>query len=216
MSASSALRTLGASTREAEKTARWMVIDQLRGYLGHGNIGQRGQLPGRLDGHASRSFRIAIATPTCRTCSARSRPRGETAGLNIQTWSPSRAAHGLHVVDVDSAAALDVLEAIRAIDGVTVGALPARAHGQRLSAGPIRGAGRPAGHHAARKLACLCGSARQAAHPACTIISKQQEWTWRRPEDCAAPWRCPACLEQTRKVFWTRSKKVVGSSRCRS
>ena len=75
-----ALPHLGASTREAEENCAVMVVDQLRDYLEHGNIVQRGQLPAGERWRANRPTASRSPTPTCPTCSARSRPRWRRPG----------------------------------------------------------------------------------------------------------------------------------------
>ena len=114
-----ALPHLGASTREAEENCAVMVVDQLRDYLEHGNIANAVNFPQRRAWRASRPTASRSPTPTCPTCSARSRPRWRSAGLNIHNMvNKSRGDMAYTLVDVDSAVSDAVLADIGAIDGV--------------------------------------------------------------------------------------------------
>ena len=75
-----ALPHLGASTREAEENCAVMVVDQLRDYLEHGNIANAVNFPQRGDGARIGATASPSPTPTCPTCSARSRPRWRRPG----------------------------------------------------------------------------------------------------------------------------------------
>ncbi len=113
-----ALPHLGASTREAEENCAVMVIDQLRGYLEHGNIANAVNFPAVSMARES-AFRIAIANANVPNMLGQISTAMANAGLNIHnTVNKSRGDMAYTLLDVDSAVSADVLEAIRAIDGV--------------------------------------------------------------------------------------------------
>ena len=113
-----ALPHLGASTREAEENCAVMVIDQLRGYLEHGNIANAVNFPAVSMARES-AFRIAIANANVPNMLGQISTAMANAGLNIHNMvNKSRGDMAYTLVDVDSAVSADVLEAIRAIDGV--------------------------------------------------------------------------------------------------
>jgi D-3-phosphoglycerate dehydrogenase / 2-oxoglutarate reductase len=113
-----ALPHLGASTREAEENCAVMVIDQLRGYLEHGNIANAVNFPAVSMARES-AFRIAIANANVPNMLGQISTAMANAGLNIHNMvNKSRGDMAYTLVDVDSAVGADVLEAIRAIDGV--------------------------------------------------------------------------------------------------
>ncbi|MEO6747524.1 MAG: phosphoglycerate dehydrogenase, partial [Caldimonas sp.] len=113
-----ALPHLGASTREAEENCAVMVIDQLRDYLEHGNIANAVNFPAVSMARES-AFRIAIANANVPNMLGQISTAMANAGLNIHNMvNKSRGDMAYTLVDVDSAVSADVLEAIRAIDGV--------------------------------------------------------------------------------------------------
>jgi len=113
-----ALPHLGASTREAEENCAVMVIDQLRNYLEHGNIVNAVNFPAVSMARES-AFRIAIANANVPNMLGQISTAMAQAGLNIHNMvNKSRGDMAYTLVDVDSAVAHDVLETIRAIDGV--------------------------------------------------------------------------------------------------
>jgi len=113
-----ALPHLGASTREAEENCAVMVIDQLRDYLEHGNIANAVNFPAVSMARES-AFRIAIANANVPNMLGQISTAMAHAGLNIHNMvNKSRGDMAYTLVDVDSAVGDDVLEAIRAIEGV--------------------------------------------------------------------------------------------------
>ncbi len=113
-----ALPHLGASTREAEENCAVMVVDQLRDYLEHGNIANAVNFPAVSMARES-AFRIAIANANVPNMLGQISTAMAHAGLNIHNMvNKSRGDMAYTLVDVDSAVGDDVLEAIRAIDGV--------------------------------------------------------------------------------------------------
>jgi D-3-phosphoglycerate dehydrogenase len=113
-----ALPHLGASTREAEENCAVMVIDQLRRYLEHGDIVNAVNFPTVSMARES-AFRIAIANANVPNMLGQISTAMAHAGLNIHNMvNKSRGDMAYTLVDVDSAVGDDVLEPIRAIDGV--------------------------------------------------------------------------------------------------
>ena len=113
-----ALPHLGASTREAEENCAVMVVDQLRGYLEHGNIVNAVNFPAVSMARES-AYRIAIANANVPNMLGQISTAMANAGLNIHNMvNKSRGDMAYTLVDVDSAVAPEVLETIRAIDGV--------------------------------------------------------------------------------------------------
>jgi D-3-phosphoglycerate dehydrogenase len=113
-----ALPHLGASTREAEENCAVMVIDQLRRYLEHGDIVNAVNFPTVSMARES-AFRIAIANANVPNMLGQISTAMAHAGLNIHNMvNKSRGDMAYTLVDVDSAVGDDVLETIRAIDGV--------------------------------------------------------------------------------------------------
>ena len=113
-----ALPHLGASTREAEENCAVMVVDQLRDYLEHGNVVNAVNFPAVSMARES-AYRIAIANANVPNMLGQISTAMAHAGLNIHNMvNKSRGDMAYTLVDVDSAVSADVLEAIRAIDGV--------------------------------------------------------------------------------------------------
>ena len=118
---------LGASTREAEDNCAAMVVDQLRDYLEDGNIRNAVNFPAASAPRESR-YRVAIANANVPNMLGQISTAMANAGLNIHNMlNRSRGDMAYTLVDVDSAVGDEVIEAIRAIDGVlSVRYLPAR------------------------------------------------------------------------------------------
>jgi D-3-phosphoglycerate dehydrogenase len=113
-----ALPHLGASTREAEENCAVMVIDQLRRYLEHGDIVNAVNFPTVSMARES-AFRIAIANANVPNMLGQISTAMAHAGLNIHNMvNKSRGEMAYTLVDVDSAVGPEVLDAIRAIEGV--------------------------------------------------------------------------------------------------
>jgi D-3-phosphoglycerate dehydrogenase len=113
-----ALPHLGASTREAEENCAVMVVQQLRAYLEHGQVTNAVNFPSVQMERESR-FRIAIANSNVPNMLGQISTTMARAGLNIHNMvNKSRGAMAYTLVDVDSAVAPAVLQALAAIEGV--------------------------------------------------------------------------------------------------
>ena len=113
-----ALPHLGASTAEAEENCAVMVVDQLRDFLEDGNVVNAVNFPTVAMARES-SYRIAIANANVPNMLGQISTAMADAGLNIHTMvNKSRGDMAYTLVDVDSAVAPGVLDAIRAIEGV--------------------------------------------------------------------------------------------------
>jgi D-3-phosphoglycerate dehydrogenase len=113
-----ALPHLGASTREAEDNCAAMVADQLREYLEHGNVVNAVNFPAVAMARES-AYRVAIANANVPNMLGQISTAMAHAGLNIHNMvNKSRGEMAYTLVDVDSAVGPEVLDAIRAIEGV--------------------------------------------------------------------------------------------------
>ncbi|WBY00938.1 phosphoglycerate dehydrogenase [Ramlibacter tataouinensis] len=113
-----ALPHLGASTREAEDNCAVMVAEQLRDYLEHGNIVNAVNFPGVVMARES-AFRVAIANANVPNMLGQISTAMAQAGLNIHNMvNKSRGEMAYTLVDVDSAVSAQVLDELRAIEGV--------------------------------------------------------------------------------------------------
>jgi D-3-phosphoglycerate dehydrogenase len=113
-----ALPHLGASTREAEDNCAAMVADQLREYLEHGNVVNAVNLPSVSMPRES-AYRVAIANANVPNMLGQISTAMAQAGLNIHNMvNKSRGDMAYTLVDVDSPVAPEVLDALRAIEGV--------------------------------------------------------------------------------------------------
>ena len=113
-----ALPHLGASTREAEDNCAMMVADQIRDYLEHGNVANAVNFPSVAMARES-AYRVAIANANVPNMLGQISTAMAHAGLNIHNMvNKSRGDMAYTLVDVDSVANADVLNAIRAIEGV--------------------------------------------------------------------------------------------------
>ena len=113
-----ALPHLGASTREAEENCAVMVIDQLRGYLEHGEVVHAVNFPAVQMARES-PWRVAIANANVPNMLGQISTTMAQAGLNIHNMvNKSRGEMAYTLVDVDSAVGPAVLAALSAIPGV--------------------------------------------------------------------------------------------------
>lgn len=113
-----ALPHLGASTSEAEDNCAVMVADQLVDFLEHGNIVNAVNFPEVTMSRES-AFRVGIANANVPNMLGQISTTMAEAGLNIHNMvNKSRGEMAYTLVDVDSALAPDVLQRLRAIDGV--------------------------------------------------------------------------------------------------
>jgi D-3-phosphoglycerate dehydrogenase / 2-oxoglutarate reductase len=110
---------LGASTGEAEENCAVMVAEQLRDFLENGNIRNSVNYPEALLARVPNTTRLAIANSNVpnmvgqiSTCLAR-------GGINIaDLLNKSRGEYAYTLIDSDSPISAQLLEELRAIDGV--------------------------------------------------------------------------------------------------
>jgi D-3-phosphoglycerate dehydrogenase len=113
-----ALPHLGASTEEAEENCAVMVVDQLREFLEHGTIRNAVNFPSVEMARESR-HRIAIANANVPNMLGQISTTMAQAGLNIHNMvNKSLGEMAYTLVDLDSAAAPEVVERIARIHGV--------------------------------------------------------------------------------------------------
>jgi len=122
-----ALPHLGASTREAEDNCAVMVVDQLRDYLEHGNLGNAVNFP-QVSMARESAYRVAIANANVPNMLGQISTAMAQAGLNIHNMiNKSRGGMAYTLVDVDSPVLPEVQAGLVAIDGVlAVRYLPAQ------------------------------------------------------------------------------------------
>src|SRR5258706_9165795 len=113
-----ALPHLGASTEEAEENCAFMVVDQLRAFLEEGTIANAVNFPSV--GMARESpHRIAIANSNVPNMLGQISTTMAQAGLNIHNMvNKSKGEMAYTLVDLDSAAAPEVIRRIAQIPGV--------------------------------------------------------------------------------------------------
>ncbi len=121
-----ALPHLGASTREAEENCAVMVVDQLRGYLEHGNIVNAVNFPAVVMPRES-PYRIGIANANVPNMVGQISTAMAAAGLNIHNMmNKSKGEMAYTLVDVDSPVPAETIVQILSISGVlSVRYLPA-------------------------------------------------------------------------------------------
>ncbi|MCC7546134.1 MAG: phosphoglycerate dehydrogenase [Burkholderiales bacterium] len=113
-----ALPHLGASTREAEDNCAVMVANQLRDYLEHGNVRNAVNFPDVVMDRES-PYRLAIANANVPNMLGQISSTLAGAGLNIHNMlNKSKADMAYTLVDVDSAVAPEILQALGCIQGV--------------------------------------------------------------------------------------------------
>jgi D-3-phosphoglycerate dehydrogenase / 2-oxoglutarate reductase len=113
-----ALPHLGASTAEAEENCAIMVVDQLRDFLEQGNIRNAVNFP-TVDMARESPHRIAIANSNVPNMVGQISTTMAQAGLNIHNMvNKSRGEMAYTLVDLDSAAAPEVISRIARIPGV--------------------------------------------------------------------------------------------------
>jgi D-3-phosphoglycerate dehydrogenase len=120
-----ALPHLGASTEEAEENCAVMVVDQLRDFLEHGTIRNAVNFPS-VEMQRESAHRIAIANANVPNMLGQISTTMAQAGLNIHNMvNKSLGEMAYTLVDLDSAAAPEVVARISRIGGVlAVRALP--------------------------------------------------------------------------------------------
>ena len=113
-----ALPHLGASTEEAEENCALMVVDQLRGFLEEGTIRNAVNFPD-VEMARESPHRIAIANSNVPNMVGQISTTMAQAGLNIHNMvNKSRGEMAYTLLDLDSAAAPDVVGRIARIPGV--------------------------------------------------------------------------------------------------
>ena len=113
-----ALPHLGASTEEAEENCAHMVVDQLRAYLEEGAIANAVNFPS-VEMARESPHRIAIANSNVPNMLGQISTTMAQAGLNIHNMvNKSRGEMAYTLVDLDSAAAPEVIRRIAQIPGV--------------------------------------------------------------------------------------------------
>ena len=121
-----ALPHLGASTEEAEENCAVMVVDQLREFLEHGTIRNAVNFPS-VEMARESEHRIAIVNANVPNMLGQISTTMAQAGLNIHNMvNKSLGEMAYTLVDLDSAAAPEVVERIGRIHGVlSVRSVPA-------------------------------------------------------------------------------------------
>lgn len=110
---------LGASTTEAEENCARMAADQLREFLTDGTIVNSVNFPAASLARAEGTSRIAIANSNVPNMVGQISTLLAAAGLNIaDLLNKSRGELAYTLVDVDGDVPADVMDRIRAIDGV--------------------------------------------------------------------------------------------------
>jgi D-3-phosphoglycerate dehydrogenase len=120
-----ALPHLGASTEEAEENCALMVVDQLREFLEQGTVRNAVNFPA-VEMARESPHRIAIANANVPNMVGQISTTMAQAGLNIHNMvNKSRGEMAYTLVDLDSAAAPDVIQRIAHIPGVlSIRAIP--------------------------------------------------------------------------------------------
>ncbi|MEI6146695.1 MAG: phosphoglycerate dehydrogenase [Methylococcales bacterium] len=114
-----ALPHLGASTEEAEDNCAAMVADQLREFLEHGTIRNSVNFPEVVVAPSGDGFRLSIANENKPGVVGHISSILGAAGLNIlDLLNKSRGDYAYTLVDIHAAASEEVVEQLRAIDGV--------------------------------------------------------------------------------------------------
>ncbi len=113
-----ALPHLGASTEEAEENCALMVVDQLREFLEQGTVRNAVNFPS-VEMARESPHRIAIANSNVPNMVGQISTTMAQAGLNIHNMvNKSRGEMAYTLVDLDSAAAPEVISRIARIPGV--------------------------------------------------------------------------------------------------
>jgi D-3-phosphoglycerate dehydrogenase len=109
---------LGASTQEAEENCALMVVDQLREFLEQGTVRNAVNFPS-VEMARESPYRIAIANANVPNMVGQISTTMAQAGLNIHNMvNKSRGEMAYTLVDLDSAAAPEVISRIAHIPGV--------------------------------------------------------------------------------------------------
>ena len=110
---------LGASTEEAEDNCAAMVADQLRDFLENGSIRNSVNFPELVIPASEGGERLAIANQNVPNIVGQISTVLGAAGLNIvDLFNKSRGDYAYTLVDIQTVAPPEILEHIRAIEGV--------------------------------------------------------------------------------------------------
>jgi D-3-phosphoglycerate dehydrogenase len=114
-----ALPHLGASTNEAEENCAVIVADTLREFLETGNIRNSVNFPEAILPRTPNATRLAIANENVPNMVGQISTALAGANLNIaDLLNKSRGELAYTLIDVDGTVPADVIEKLRAIDGV--------------------------------------------------------------------------------------------------
>jgi D-3-phosphoglycerate dehydrogenase len=114
-----ALPHLGASTGEAEENCAVMVAEQIRDFLENGNIRNSVNYPESVMPRAPNATRIVIANSNVPNMVGQISTCLATARINIaDLLNKSRGEYAYTLLDTDGTVGEDVLQRIRAIEGV--------------------------------------------------------------------------------------------------
>ncbi len=113
-----ALPHLGASTREAEENCAIMVVEQVKDYLENGNVRNSVNFP-EMNMPRGSGYRIAVVNSNVPNMLGQISTAAAEAGQNIvDMLNKSRGELAYTLLDVEKPVTDDLIEAIRAIDGV--------------------------------------------------------------------------------------------------
>jgi D-3-phosphoglycerate dehydrogenase / 2-oxoglutarate reductase len=110
---------LGASTGEAEDNCAIMVADQVRDFLENGNIKNSVNYPEAVLPRVANTTRLAVANLNVPNMVGQISTCLAAPGINIaDLLNKSRGEYAYTLIDADGTVSEDLLEKIRAIDGV--------------------------------------------------------------------------------------------------
>ena len=110
---------LGASTEESEDNCAVMAVDELKDYLGNGNIRNSVNYPACDMGVCSNVGRIAILHKNIANMITQFTAALGDAGINISDMTnKSRGEYAYTLMDIDSPVTEDVVAKLNSIDGV--------------------------------------------------------------------------------------------------
>ena len=113
-----ALPHLGASTREAEENCAIMVVEEVKDYLENGNVKNSVNFP-EMNMPRGSGYRIAVVNSNVPNMLGQISTAAAEAGQNIvDMLNKSRGELAYTLLDVEKPVTDDLIEAIRAIDGV--------------------------------------------------------------------------------------------------
>ena len=113
-----ALPHLGASTHEAEENCAIMVVEQVKDYLENGNVRNSVNFP-EMNMPRGSGYRIAVVNSNVPNMLGQISTAAAEAGQNIvDMLNKSRGELAYTLLDVEKPVTDDLIEAIRAIDGV--------------------------------------------------------------------------------------------------